>query len=158
MWHMDNIDIIFSFYFFTSCICTIISYIYSCVCCIDPGALLLAMRLTWPLLVEHKIKCIICWYTEYILGREEGKQTWCNNNNSRLHGIPMSDEASNTSCVTSETQTGVCESVCRVIKRFCMQLKVCTAASASHRTLYGFPIWIISKWGAGNHSRFTLKS
>lgn len=119
MWHMDNIDIIFSFYFFTWCICTIISYIYSCVCCIDPGALLATwLRLTWPSQVEHKIKCIICWYTEYILGREEGKQTWCNNNKSwsrdlkwsmnRLHDIPMSDEASNTSCVTSHTQTGVC--------------------------------------------------
>ncbi len=79
-WHrvkMDNIDIIFSFYFFTWCICTIISYIYSCVCCIDPGALLETWLWGWCGQVEHKIKCIVWWYTVYIyinMGREEGKQ------------------------------------------------------------------------------------
>lgn len=66
MWHMDNIDIIFSFYFFTWCICTIISYIYSCVWCIDPGALLETWLWAWRGQVEHKIKCIVWWYTVYI--------------------------------------------------------------------------------------------
>ncbi len=150
---MDNIDIIFSFYFFTWCICTIISYIYSCVCCIDPGALLETWLWGWRGQVEHKIKCIVWWYTVYIyinMGREEGKQTWCNNNRSwsqslkRFCVIVLETGSVMERQTRSETQTEVCESVCRVIKRFCMLLKVCTAASASHRTLYSFSVWVIS--------------
>lgn len=30
------------------------------------------------------------------------------------------------------------------VSTFCMQLNIYTAASASHRTLYGFSVWIIS--------------